>query len=747
MSVYSTTWSYNKTEFSESSGTFNINNYTGTYTVTAVVVFHGLPATPQASNSSSLFANETIVVVPIYLGTPTLGPMINVTSTSTKQLLRNPDGSFYKNDSFCTQWTETFTLYQVRPDISVSVSIAPNETRDITILNSTATSNTAGTTCYSIASSAQYMPYNLSLSFNTISPSGLKTAHIYYTATPFTVVQYDPLFKYFIYMEYNSRAPTSYARPFAIIISYEGNNPGFGANYTGNINTAPITAYNDTNERAWINNFTTSVVGYNTTYTYYGGLVNVTQMIPFKPISNTNVTIIITNSTKPAQTQEMFFSSNNLYKYYFHVSNMTTIYNDVYNENILYYQVEVNAWSDNYAGGNYSVFSTPYVYQPLFLNGNVTFNSIGALGKPDPNTNITLTLVNPTPLNMFLIHEFNATMGENNPTAYNEFKADLSNDAYNSTVVLTPYINNPEAGTWTWLINQTNIAYAGSTKEPYLIVNASEINSGFITAQKIYNVPLAFSNYLLNSTSLFPSSPHGSIPTPFNSTMVYSLDQQKGLVASPLNFTERGAGYYLWYEPPYTDIVLPPTPFPGNFSNYYSYLFGNSTTVIANWASANGYITFHVTNNSAVSYQASLYIGPKSAGLVDVWIGQTTNLKDCPQADLVSVGNIKACQVEVNYIPPDTQSPLVPPGFIGATQFSYVVGVGQSYVVGYDTTWGVHGILWSFTVSGTPSGAPWSSPSQVTTFLTVLGVIVVALFILSRQFHYSPLQVGKESQQ
>ncbi|MDG6933095.1 MAG: hypothetical protein JRN68_00180 [Nitrososphaerota archaeon] len=741
MTVYHTKWTYSATEFAMSGGMFTIGNHTGTYTITAVVTFHGLPLTPQAKNSSSLSVTETVNVVPIYLGTPTIGPMFNVTSPSTGQLLRNPDGSFYKNDSFCTQWSETFTLSQQRPDINVVASIAPNETSTIRIVNSTRASNTAGKLCYAISNSAQYRPYDLSLSFSTLSPSGLKTAHIDYTKTPFTVVRYDPLFKYFVYMDYNNLASTSYARPFVLIVQYEGNNPGL-PNYPGNANTAPITSSNDTRERAWINNFTYTVTGYNTTYTYNGGPLNVTQVIPFTHISNTNITLRVTNSTQPDKTKEMFFSHNNLYKYYFHISNMTTLRNDVYNEGILYYNVEVHAWSQNYAGNDYNVFNTPYVYQPILLNGNLTFRSVGPNGAPYDHASISLTINNPMPLNVMLIGEFNSTFGNHDNAAFRAFKADLSNDAYNYTETITPYYHNQTTGTWTWRLNQTSISSYG-VPNPTITVNATATPPGRPANSVTYTFQESFTEYLIGP-SLFPTAPNGYPTTPSNSTLIYSMGGTTRFLASPLDLTPYGGDEYLLYLPNLQDTFLTPIQFPGPLSTTYANTFGYNSTVYANLYSANGDIEINVTNSTAGAFQTSLIVNSASGGLKDAWVGQTTNISNCTSNDLVYINGTKICKI-YTFIPQNTlRSPIYPPGLVGAYQFSFTVGASQSYVIGYDNSWGASGTLYSFTVPGTPPSAPTSILYWWAYFMAILSIV---LFVASRYLHFSPLKTGNNARQ
>jgi hypothetical protein len=169
--------------------------------------------------------------------------MSNVTN-SLHQVLRNPDGSFYHEDEFIVNYTYSFLFMQQRPDIKVVVEpqFNPSFVKLTSYSNSSSTgyflftvANSTGTS-NSITLTAKAFNYQgaCSAQRRKISPSPSSTTH--------------PYFKYFTYMEYNSANSSGYERPFVTLIRYDGNNPGYS--YGGNANTAPITAVNDTHERA-----------------------------------------------------------------------------------------------------------------------------------------------------------------------------------------------------------------------------------------------------------------------------------------------------------------------------------------------------------------------------------------------------------------------------------------------------------------------------------------------------------------
>ena len=115
---------------------------------------------------------------------------------------------------------------------------------------------------------------------------------------PFAVVNYAPYFKYFTYMEYNSKNSSAYERPFVTLVRYDGNNPGYS--YGGDANTAPITAVNDTRERALINSFNFTTVGWGVKANLTSG--DISQDLSFWNQTAINLGTKTTNATYPVLT-------------------------------------------------------------------------------------------------------------------------------------------------------------------------------------------------------------------------------------------------------------------------------------------------------------------------------------------------------------------------------------------------------------------------------------------------------------
>jgi len=77
--------------------------------------------------------------------------LVNVTD-SHGQTLRNPDGTFYRNDSFCDSWSATFPFAAERTDKRINVtSVAPS----LRILNYSADLlGRTGRFCYAVETGA-----------------------------------------------------------------------------------------------------------------------------------------------------------------------------------------------------------------------------------------------------------------------------------------------------------------------------------------------------------------------------------------------------------------------------------------------------------------------------------------------------------------------------------------------------------------------------------------------------------------
>ena len=122
------------------------------------------------------------------------------------------------------------------------------------------------------------------------------------------MVNYDPYFNYFTYMDYNSANSSAYERPFVTLVRYDGNNPGYS--YGGNANTAPITAVNDTRERALINSFNFTVTGWGIKANLTSG--DISQDLSFWNETAIDLGTKTTNTTYPVLT-----FSQRIEKFYF----------------------------------------------------------------------------------------------------------------------------------------------------------------------------------------------------------------------------------------------------------------------------------------------------------------------------------------------------------------------------------------------------------------------------------------------
>lgn len=724
MSVSSVSWSFNSTEFSRNGYYFVIvGNKTGSFTISVTVLFHNLPGTKvdnMTSVSSPIRDSVSITVRKLVL-VPTAGRLTNVTA-SNGFLLRNPDGSFYKNDSFCIAWSTTFLYYQSRPDINVSAQ--PASSIPLKLLNSTTytKNNYAGTTCFAVTGSANYKPYNLTLVFSAVNHNynDMHLARMYYVdlQAPFTVVQYSPYFSHYTYMQYNSTLQTSYLRPFITIARYDGNNPGFAANYTGDIDTKKIVAVNDTGERAWINNFTFSSTGFRMSTNYTSEqLSNDTQFIP-----NQNATMKVNymNSTKLSETREMNWG-NRYYKYYF-VADMSVM---KYVENgTQYYQVVENAQSKNYAGGTYNAFTTNYDYSPVFYNGFIIFQG-NETGLP---INITLTIHNTFPLNYELMSEVNATF-HNDPKAIRDLKVDLSNDAYNYTEILRPIAVNTTSNTYYFLLNQTNIMTQAGGELPYLTINASG-GARLVS----YEVNINFAQ-LMELPSDFPSFPsqNGTTRTPFNFIQGYYVDNlQVNTGGAPVNFTSSAYTNIFFYAPGLNTAYPGPIGFPGNLTNRYSFFFGQNTTIPVN-VQGGGVDLVAFQPFSPSSYKTTVFASNMSGGVTNFWVASVSySPPSSCVGTLESIGPLYVCKLFIWN--PTFNSPLTwPPGFTGIYGFNFNVPEAGLYAIGYDGAWGSSSIITTFT-DRTISQGPQSA--DLWAFATFIAVVVIGMYFAGRWFKY-----------
>ena len=125
-----------------------------------------------------------------------------MTDKESGLVLRNPDGSFYRNDSFCVAWNATFEFSAVRTDISINVtSLTPPS---LSVLNYTSDAlGRTGRFCYDVKGDSGYGPYNATLEASALDWQGV-TMGMKESSQPFAVVRYDPTFTSYAYMLYGN---------------------------------------------------------------------------------------------------------------------------------------------------------------------------------------------------------------------------------------------------------------------------------------------------------------------------------------------------------------------------------------------------------------------------------------------------------------------------------------------------------------------------------------------------------------
>jgi len=642
---YSTSWSFDLSEFSKSDGTFTITgNKTGAFTISATVSFD-----VNINGSviiSKLRATESVRVLQLALRVSY--DMVNVTDPTTGFVLRNPDGSFYRNDSFCLQWKATFQFSNIRTDINVSVLSDPLSSLGLLNSSSSTVSTFApgdpgirqGMFCYSVALKAPYQAYNLTLGFEAMNWLGKSVAHTV-TAVPFAVVQYSPSFTYFTYMDYNSRNSTTYARPFVTLAWYGGNDPGYS--YGGDSNTAPIINGNDTRERAYIDNFTFATTGWNTTLRLVNASVG--QDLLFH-----NYSVSLSYSYLHNQTEynnktyyPMITWKDRIQKFYF-MGNLTEF--EAYApDEMTYFNLTSSAYSENFAGNTTRLFNITYLYEPIQYNGYLMFKFYNADGSPNLSANVTITAQNSSPLNVYLVRRVESTFG-NDSAVLKAFEKDLYPSNYTMTLKqLQPNLN----GTITYLVNQTNLAAIGASAFPSFNITVSSELSGasyqftsqspflagaattpctnaplpWLTCNEFsYGIPNRFSLFLVNGSAL-PS-------LPFDNATAYYLDPLYENLILPLNSTQVASStppqasidYVSWWAAsPVGAIINPNQPVtyePGQLTNLYQLIYGRNSTVYVNTAGGGIGLSLPPVAQGSTCL-LTFAIGPQSGGVTRLW--------------------------------------------------------------------------------------------------------------------------------
>jgi hypothetical protein len=681
---YSLSWSYDGSVLAAlGGGSFQVvGNVSGTYSVTVTATF---AMVERAGNSpvtlySTLSTSESVETRAFDLSFQT--EFGNITD-SLHQVLRNPDGSFYHGDEFFVNYTYGFPFMQQRPDIQVAVEpqFDPAFATLTAYQNSTSTGyflftvvNRTGTSSVTLAARAfDYQD----------APLGSKSQ-----GQPFAVVDYAPYFTYFTYTDYNSRNSSAYERPFVTLVHYDGNDPGYS--YGGDANTAPIAAVNDTRERALINafDFATTVWGVNVT----PASSDVGHDLSFWDQTSVDLGTKTTNATYPVLT-----FSQRIEKFYF-TSSVPNI--ESYTDNGLeYFNVTELALSKSFAGSNYVLFNTSYLYQPVYYSGYVTVFTYRPSGL-DPSDSVNVSLVTPDPLDPHLLSSLDRTFGPS-PQITRDFEDDLF-PAYSNVMSLKPV--SASVGRWVFLLNDTNLAMANETQMPYLYITVSGQSGNYS-----YTVPDAFSSFLVDR-SLVPS-------LPFPSVDGYYLDQTRQLVALPLNLSLAATSnpYLAWdYNESSPSFISPVTYEPGNLSGFYGFIYGGNSTIDANLAGGGAKLLD--VQDEQTDFQATVLLGPQTGGVASLWV------KD-PDGDLI---------VNDSLIP-NTQPPS-PSGYYGFYELSFPMSANGTYQFGMTNSWGVSSVFQTYdNVAHLPP-----SPNEEYFLMTFFGVLVAGIYFLGQIARHRP---------
>ena len=675
---FSYSWSYDGAVLAAEGGwrLQVVANVSGTYSVTITATFTMVETVGNSTVtlSSSLSTSESVETRAFDLTFKT--EMSNVTN-SLHQVLRNPDGSFYHDDEFLVNYSYGFLFMQQRPDIEVIVE--PQFDQNYVKLTSFSNSSSPGYFLFTVANQTGTSSITVTAKAFNYQNSLLASKT---QKQPFAVVNYAPYFKLFTYMDYNSANSSSYERPFVTLVRYDGNNPGYS--YGGNANTAPITAVNDTRERALINSFNFTVTGWGVNANLTSG--DISQDLSFWNETALDLGTKTTNTTYPVIT-----FPQRIEKFYF-TSNVPEI--EGYNgEGLEYFNVTELAISKGFAGGNYGLFNTSYLYQPFYYSGYITVFTYGPSGL-DPSDSVNISLVTPDPLDPHLLSSLNQTFGSSQEVA-KAFEDDLF-PAYSNVMSLEPASSS--GGRWVFLLNDTNLAMTNDTTMPYLYITVTGGSGSYS-----YTVPDAFSSFLINRT-LVPS-------LPFSNVDGYYLDQLRELVAFPLNFSliTPSNPYLAWdYNGSAPSFISPITYEPGNLSSVYGFLYGGNSTIYANLDGGGGSLVN--IQRQQTNFEALAMIGPQTGGATSLWVKG-------PNGNLI-----------VNESLSSNTEPPTPPGYYGFYALSFPMSVNGTYQFGITNSWGVSSVFRTYdNVAHIPP-----PPDEEYFLMTFFGFLVVGLYFLGK---------------
>jgi hypothetical protein len=553
---------------------------------------------------------------------------------SIGSLLRNPDGSYYRNDSFCDSWNSTFQFARERTDIKINLTSATPPSLRVLNYSSSDLLGRTGRFCYAIRTDSAYGPFEVTLTARELNWQGVSLG-LKESGQPFAIVQYDPEFTTFAYMLYrNSTASSSLQRPWVLLVRYEGNLPGYS--YPGDRNTAPFNGSRTMGQRAFFSDFRCTTLSYQP-FTSEG-------VFRFHALNSTGA--VEYNWLNKGDSAPLD-NGRRIVKYVFDVTGSSLT--PLPSQGFIYQNITmIGCWQHE----GLCDLSQNYWLVPFLWNGKLNVVSVDSNGSPIPNTPITLSIQNPAPLDAWLTGSFEQVFG-NDKQALRAFEADLY--ATNQTMSLS---GSGRLSVW---LNQTSLS-------PPLIT----ITAGGVSLGGTFNfVP----TYVNSPIASVPNSVDGTAHYYANATIpIWAYNMLRGSLAYlpvataidyPSTFLElvNSSGWVAG------NTTAPQTPSAFASQQYGFWPLGENVTVYVN-TQGGGVRLLGTQKLGPSGYLATFYIEPWSGGITKV--------------QLVEGNSALEPQPTTNAYP--YQSPL-PPSATGFYSVSYPA-TGEDTKVVFTNMWG-----------------------------------------------------------
>jgi hypothetical protein len=594
-SLSGVSWSYDESALnantSDASSSFIVvANGTNGYLISAAVTFvvsitvcttgsNGVTTCSHASAVSTVTVSEEVHVRALVLAVQT--HLVNVTDGASGLVLRNPDGTFYRNDSFCVGWNASFEFSAVRTDIKINVTSLTPPSLSVRNYTSVPLGRT-GSFCYDVRTDAEYDPHNATLAVRALDWQGVSMG-LKESSQPFVVVRYDPQFTSYAYMMYrNSTAPSSLERPWVLLVRYDGNLPGYS--YAGDNNTRPFNGSSNLAERAYFDDFRLSTMSYQP-FTSGSGAFG------FHSLNSTGT---LEYNWLDMKGSAPLYYGNRIEKYVFNVTAPSLA--PVLSEGYVYQNVTmVGCWQHE----SLCDLDQNYWLVPFLWNGRLSIISVDSNGNEIPSTPISLTIHNPAPLDTSLTRNFERVFGDD-PQALRSFEADLY--PTNETMTIGG------EGRVSVILNQTSL-------DPPLIsitAGGASVSGDFTFTPVLINGTIASVPNSLNGTTL---NSNATIPiwayNMFHGSLAYLPIATT--IGNPSTFMEL-VNSSVWTA---GNVTTPQTPSSFASQQYGFWPMGENLTLYVN-TEGGGVNLLGTQKLGPDEYQATFYIEPWSGGISSV---------------------------------------------------------------------------------------------------------------------------------